>query len=923
MTEAVPERVFLGWDKPLVHAVRDWLLSDAEALAETLVIVPTSNSGRRLRLLLSAEGGGVLSPHVLPPSRLFEVEGAATHTQQLWAWVRAVQSIEPGDFPNLLPNHASGSLKSFRTALAVGRQMGNLRDSLADADKGFQEALAVSPEKDRWLELCKLETKMLEVLKSWKLRDTVRAKRERSSAPELPVGVTRIVVAGVPDPTLLALNALQAHQSMGVPVTVLISAAETEKDYFDIWGVPDVDAWSEKQISFPSWRERLHVVNSASEAADLAVQLFSGNETPSEDAALALCDTSFANSLERSFGGSGWPLYDPDGKPAVDTGIARLIRCCAELMRNDRPFDAARELIRVPGAEIFLPKNTSRKWAAQLMDKLHHEHLPETLADARFLASEKEREILDSLTGKLDEASSDNIIAWIVQWLETTDKDLARQLEPSLAEVVDAMQQMELQGENFTHQETMEMLLVSIGGASLNAEQGDEVLDMQGWLEISYDPASHLVLAGMHEGCVPDGAVDDAFVPDSLKQELGMRDAAGRCARDAFLLTAAIQCRANSGRVDAIVARFNDAGEARKPSRLLLRYQGEELAHVVNHLFKESDVSESTAGAWRRDWMLAFSEIENGYLADPPRSLSPSAIKDYLNCPLRFYLKRVVKMDSFDADKREMDALDFGNLCHAVLEVFGNDSSIRDSVDADEIADYLSEVLERRIEKTYGNKVNLPLMVQMESARERLRVFAEKQAIERADGWRIVQTEFRVGEKYDVPWQIDGHPISMIIDRIDFHEETNQWRVWDYKTTGKAKTPEEQHLKSWKESENRPQLGELYSPAPRGRSERRWADVQLPIYAAFVRDHFQTDELPGIGYINLPRAITDTAFTPWQKFDENTLDHALAWAKSAIGGIRSENYQQAAVYPAGERDWDDFQELAPDGLAAAFGLNDS
>ena len=925
MADGVPDRVFLGWDEPLLDLVRDWLLQqEPSVLAETLVVVPTSNSGRRLRSELAAQGGGVLAPHVVLPGRLYVVEGVASNTQQLWAWARAIQSIDVSDFSTLFPNHAPGSLKNFRVAMALARQMMGLREKLAEADKGFRDALDVSPEKDRWRELCQLETRMLDVLKAWKIRDEIHAQRERSRAPQLPVGVTRVVVAGVPDLNELALNALRSYHRQEVPVSVLIHAPE--KEAFDSWGKVDEASWHEKLIAFPQWEKALHVSESANEASELAVNLFRENQTPSEGAALALCDASFGLATKRAFARAGWPLYNPDGDPALDSGIARLLKCCSELFKDVCPFDAVRELVRVPGAEMFLPSGTGRSWAAKLMDQLHHEHLPETLEQARFLASESEKQILDSVMDRLSEARLGDLIrvvrSWLVSWLGDLNEDVAAQVEPVFAEVIYAAELMQRDGEQVPAQELMEMLWTSLSSVSLVAEHGESVLDLEGWLEVAYDPAAHLVLMGMHEGCVPDGSVDDAYLPEQLRQQLGVRSVASRYARDAFLLTSAIQCRAERGRVDAIVARFNEAGEACKPSRLLMRYEGEQLAHVVNHLFAESKSLEATGGAWTRDWVLDFPQVENAYLADPPRSLSPSAIKDYMDCPLRFFLKRVVKMDSFDADKQEMDALDFGNLCHSVLELFGKDVSVRDSVDAEEIVDYLSDTLDQEMERIYGQKINLPLMVQLESARERLRAFTDKQVAEREDGWRIIETEFRVGGENGVPWTFAGHPISMIVDRIDFHEGSKRWRVWDYKTTGKAKSAEEQHLKIWKAEENRPLLGELFQPAARSRSERRWAEVQLPLYAAFVQEHFQTEALPEVGYINLPRAMSDVDFSIWSQFDESMLEHALTWAKAAVAGIITENYQQATVYSTVERDWDEFAELAPDGLAAAFGLNE-
>ena len=152
--------------------------------------------------------------------------------------------------------------------------------------------------------------------------------------------------------------------------------------------------------------------------------------------------------------------------------------------------------------------------------------------------------------------------------------------------------------------EAFEMLAESVRSARVSAERGDTVLDLQGWLEISYDPADHLILAGMHEECVPEGSADDVFLPDSLRDQLGLRDMRARFARDAFILHTALQSRAEHGRVDAVVSRFNNAGEARKPSRLLMKQTGQELAALVSHLFNESPSDAPNRGAWARDWQL-------------------------------------------------------------------------------------------------------------------------------------------------------------------------------------------------------------------------------------------------------------------------------------------------------------------------------
>lgn len=928
---AAPVREFLGWETSLVDSVSRWLLDLGDELASTLVVVPTANSGRRLRMALAsggADGGGVIAPHVVPPSRLFAVEGVATRLESLWAWVRVIQGINIEDFPRLLPNHAPGSMKGFSSALALARPLQTLRDQLADGDASFRDAGFHSAEKERWQELGELESAMLAKLGQWGLRDATLAKRERAGNPELPPGVRRVVVAGVPDPTPLALRALRAVAERGLPVTVLVHAPASDAASFDPWGVPRAEVWEKKSIDVPHWRQRLHVEDSASDAAKTCVRVFGEQQTNSNEAALVLCDPTFATALEKDFAAAGWPLYDPEGRGLADSGLMRLLRAACDLARPSAPFAALQAFVRLPGAESFLPEKSTRHSAAKLLDDLQQKHLPETVQDALALTyDDKAKAVVRTVVGQFSRFSGGGVLEDLRQrmitWLNAADAPTSGAAEPRLAETLDAAARLIAHGEAVGPAEILEMAAEALQSAAAGADGERAALDLQGWLEISYDAAPHMVLAGMHEECVPDGKPDDVFLPDSLRKNLGLRDSAGRFARDAFLFHTALRSRDASGRVDVVVARFNDTGEPRKPSRLVMRQRGERLASVVRHLFSEPDSTASRGGPWTRDWTLDLPVVENPYLSDPPRRVSPSALGDYLHCPLRFYLRRILKMERYESGKQEMDAMDFGNLCHKVLEIFGADGAVNDCTDEKTIRDYLCGVLEQRVETLYGKRLSLPLMVQMESARERLAAFAGRQAACRAEGWRIVETEFAVGRGSagePLEWRLAGHPLTMVIDRIDRHEDGKRWRVWDYKTSGKAVNPENQHLKPWDENENRPQLGDLLPPKRKNARERRWAGLQLPIYAAFVQDHFKTGVLPEIGYVNLPRAAGDTGFALWSGFDQALLGCALGWAQEAIGRIKAGDFERPAVLPAGECDWDDFAELAPDGLAAAFGI---
>ena len=153
-------------------------------------------------------------------------------------------------------------------ALALAKQFIQLRDTLADANASFRDAGYHSPEKERWAELAELEGLMLKQLGRWKLRDPILAKRDQALSPDLPPGIKRIVVACVPDPTPMAIRALQSLLEQGIPMQVLVHAPESEKEGFDAWGVPRVDYWAQRNIHIPDWQQRLHLVDSAKDAAE-------------------------------------------------------------------------------------------------------------------------------------------------------------------------------------------------------------------------------------------------------------------------------------------------------------------------------------------------------------------------------------------------------------------------------------------------------------------------------------------------------------------------------------------------------------------------------------------------------------------------------------------------------------------------------
>lgn len=55
-----------------------------------------------------------------------------------------------------------------------------------------------------------------------------------------------------------------------------------------------------------------------------------------------------------------------------------------------------------------------------------------------------------------------------------------------------------------------------------NRRKAHAVLDSLGWMEVHFRPEKHLILTGLNEGTVPEGGVSDQFMPEELREALGI-----------------------------------------------------------------------------------------------------------------------------------------------------------------------------------------------------------------------------------------------------------------------------------------------------------------------------------------------------------------------------------------------------------------
>ncbi len=923
------QRHFLPSDEALLPCIANYLLKLGDELRHTLVIVPTAHSGRRLRRFLpEIAGRPILAPLVQTPESAFRpVSGSPAAPKLLWwaAWAETVKVADPSLLRPLFPEVETLSRDSH-WALSTARQFTQLKDELAEIDCGFAHTAKFSEEPERWLALEALDQAAIARLKQWGAYCPAESKRQTAVHWSPPADCKRIVLAAVPDAVPLSIRAWQNAVGQ-VPIDILIHADHEIADHFDDWGKPLPEAWKTTNINF--WGDDTDWLNLSPgphQAAHQTVE--SCAELDSESVALGIADKAFGPATAEAFSESGWECYDPDGRSLSSLGIWSTLRSLRQLIADPNQFREVPDLLKSPEAPALL-ELASPLSCARDIDRLTVDSIPQTLSSAIAAAESKKShpyhpeliEGLHNLDTLLRSARPGKGLEWLGGVLDRLERapTFPEELKNNFANALDALAQLGRHNSNLPVTEAMDLLLAQVESTRIANDRVGTAIDQLGWLELAYQNSPHLRIVGLHEGLVPDRPTDNGFLTEILRAKLGLRDRAQREARDAYLLNSFVQSRRKEGSVRIFISQADSAGNARQPSRLLLRCPAEQLSDRVMHCFREDlDDAQRVPSYSRGQWHLKIPEGPMVYSPDKPWTLSPSLMRSYLRCPLRFYLERQVGFRRKEFDKRELDAMDFGNLVHGVLEDYGRDEQMRQLASETEINTAFEDLLSDRFSRSFGPRPNLALTIQRESIRRRLSHFASAQAQAFNEGWRIESVELAIGPgDGETPWEHLGRAVKMRIDRIDLHCETGQRRLIDYKS-GKAKSPAEGHLENLRASEDNKFL--YADPAPnaggRARSERRWKDLQLPLYAEYARKTW--GELPELAYINLPTSASDTGFSVWKGYDD-LHDNALAWMQGIVEAIEDGHFEEREQ-PTQTKNWDPFTALAPDSLSAAFDL---
>ena len=361
------KKEFLDPARKLVDEVADWLCRDAKAggslrltaegarsLDHVMVIVPTAQSGRQLRLKLAeraaANGwGGILPPRVVLPMQIIEPADASLETAST-VQLRAAFLKFVGERPRRATEGGKTVLTEwtelfrpeyiadFKSHLSFLDQLNDIwrilagggllmREVATDGKAAALLAAAQGDELARWRQLGEFETAFFDFLHARGLRHEVEGVHlAKTAAKPLPAAVEEVVLPALVDPVAVVYDVLR-QQREALRVSVLLQAAAADADKFDDWGRPRTRAWIGDAAPVLSGIRNEDIVRTATDAG-LAKKIAAEFPTAGSDLAvpsLGLCDEALFPELSAAFLNVGYELHNPERHLLSVSSLGRIV----------------------------------------------------------------------------------------------------------------------------------------------------------------------------------------------------------------------------------------------------------------------------------------------------------------------------------------------------------------------------------------------------------------------------------------------------------------------------------------------------------------------------------------------------------------------------------------------------------------------
>ncbi len=193
-------------------------------------------------------------------------------------------------------------------------------------------------------------------------------------------------------------------------------------------------------------------------------------------------------------------------------------------------------------------------------------------------------------------------------------------------------------------------------------------LQLMGFLETRAIDFERVILVSANEGKLPRGNRHTSYIPYAVRKAFRLPTFEEQDSIAAYHFKRVLQrAREITVLYNTEVAIDGSGEKSRFIWQLLESFPKESISQQVYQMSLSKQLASSTLEIQKTPKVI---EMMQKFLVDSgmEKSLSPTAVRHYLDCSLRFYFRYLVRIREREKESTELDPRDFGNIVHHALE---------------------------------------------------------------------------------------------------------------------------------------------------------------------------------------------------------------------------------------------------------------
>jgi len=876
---------FLGWSQAFIISLADFLIENhPNNLSDLNVILPSKNAGRNLveAIKKRSDEKEVKSPNIYSLGELPDLflpvknETVANSYQSLNAWV---EEVSEQDLSALFPSRTNTE-NPISFFFSVAQTIQQLHTELSSASLTFQDVLEHLEKKqlsnsNRWSILEEIKQKYLSNLRNKGLVDRYqrRIDAKKNGETEEP---NNLFLCSCYDINPLASELINTH-AHSKNIWIVIFAPENHKEGFHIDGAIKNEYWTNKKHIFPN-----QILSISEKTLDQAKEIFeaanaiSENSKKHETIKIGIPGSDIVPALKATFASSALSLRNVSGKAITTASVYSLLHRINSFIKSDSYKSFASLFRHAVVAKKFKDEHSA---LIKKIDTYYNERLPRSWSSTSI--SKELKTFTEECKGY---KSAKNLLQSLEELFNSFYPAEERSLEikNSIESLLEVGVIVESDNNVKTFENFLSRILLLSKSIKLTEEKKSNEIEMMGWLELALDPSAYLLLSGMNDTNIPGLDMTNPFLNETLRQELGLKGENSKIARDCFIFETMLNSKKL---IHLFASKKSLSDDPQMLCRLLLKDDKKIISERTLSFYGESKSKNISKDVSNSD-IFTFPKPTKG---TPLEKIRVSAFRDYLYCPYLFYLKHIKKIESIDDLEAELSPSVYGTLTHKILESLPANKTLNQ----EQINLCIEQSLNELIKNNFGKNTLPAVLIQLELLKQRLNFFIEWQSRQFQEGWCIWEKEYSFRET-PLVLKLENNlslKITGSIDRIDFNQNENKWRIIDYKT-----------------SESPIKISSVYT-----KKTNEWEDLQLPLYAEYalrnipqLKESFEKGNLE-IAYVNISKDFKNSSHSSII-YTQEMRDSAMELAKTTASYIVEEDYQ-----PMNSENWlGRFKDLLPE-----------